>query len=157
MMSLPWWCHCHDDVTVMMMSLSWWCHCHDDVIVMMMSWLGNTFCITALLWGESNSHCWIVPTQRNNGVELWFFDDRMNQLLNKHLLCWWFEMPHHYIIESSWGQRGKLTLFDEGQESQLCLYCWFNSSPPSAAYASVNWVSIGSGNGLLPIRHQAII
>ena len=24
-------------------------------------------------------------------------------------------------------------------------------------YASVNWVSIGSGNGLLPVRHQAII
>ena len=23
-------------------------------------------------------------------------------------------------------------------------------------YASVNWVSIGSGNGLLPVRHQAI-
>ena len=31
------------------------------------------------------------------------------------------------------------------------------SSPPSAAYVSVNWVSIGSDNGLLPIQRQAII
>ena len=33
-----------------------------------------------------------------------------------------------------------------------------NSSPPSAAYMhQVNWVSIGSDNGLSPIRRQAII
>ena len=33
----------------------------------------------------------------------------------------------------------------------------FNSSPPSAAYnTSVNWVSIDSGNGLSPLRCQAI-
>ena len=33
-----------------------------------------------------------------------------------------------------------------------------NSSPPSATYyASVNQVSIGSDNGLSPIRRQAII
>ena len=31
-----------------------------------------------------------------------------------------------------------------------------NSSPPSAAYMSVNWVSIGSHNGLAPNRRQAI-
>ena len=31
-----------------------------------------------------------------------------------------------------------------------------NSSPPSATYMSVNWVSIGSGNGLLPVLHLAI-
>ena len=33
-----------------------------------------------------------------------------------------------------------------------------NSSPPSVAYiyASVNWVSIGSGNGLSPVWRQAI-
>ena len=31
------------------------------------------------------------------------------------------------------------------------------SSPPSAAYMSVNRVSIGSDNGLLPIQRQAII
>ena len=38
-------------------------------------------------------------------------------------------------------------------------YSWgINSSPPSAAYmhALVNWVSIGSGNGLSPVRHKAI-
>ena len=34
---------------------------------------------------------------------------------------------------------------------------WVNSSPPSATYESVNQVSIDSDNGLLPIRHQAII
>ena len=34
---------------------------------------------------------------------------------------------------------------------------WVNSSPPSAAYMSVNSVSIGTNNGLSPIRHQAII
>ena len=32
-----------------------------------------------------------------------------------------------------------------------------NASPPSAAYVSVNRVSIGSGNVCSPIRHQAII
>ena len=32
-----------------------------------------------------------------------------------------------------------------------------NSSPPSAAYMSVIQGSIGSDNGLSPIRHQAII
>ena len=31
------------------------------------------------------------------------------------------------------------------------------SSLPSAAYALVNWVTIGSDNGLSPIRRQAII
>ena len=35
----------------------------------------------------------------------------------------------------------------------------FNSSSPSATYiyVSVNWVSIGSDNGLSPIQHQVII
>ena len=33
----------------------------------------------------------------------------------------------------------------------------FKSSPPSAAYASVNQADIGSDNGLSPIRRQAII
>ena len=33
----------------------------------------------------------------------------------------------------------------------------FNSLRPSDEYASVNRVSIGSDNGLSPIRHQAII
>ena len=32
-----------------------------------------------------------------------------------------------------------------------------NSSPPSAVYMSVNWVSIGWDNGFSPIRYQAII
>ena len=32
-----------------------------------------------------------------------------------------------------------------------------NSSPPNAAYVSVNWVSIGSDNGLSPAQCQAII
>ena len=31
-----------------------------------------------------------------------------------------------------------------------------NSSPLSAAYMSLIWISFGSGNGLLPVRHQAI-
>ena len=31
-----------------------------------------------------------------------------------------------------------------------------NSSPPSAAYLSVKWVIIGSGNGLSPVRRHAI-
>ena len=31
-----------------------------------------------------------------------------------------------------------------------------SSSLPSATYCSVNWVSIGSGNGLSPLWHQAI-
>ena len=32
-----------------------------------------------------------------------------------------------------------------------------NSSPPSAAYMSVNQVIIGSDNGMSPIQRQAII
>ena len=32
----------------------------------------------------------------------------------------------------------------------------FNSSLPSVTYMSVNWVSIGSGNGLLPVRCRDI-
>ena len=32
----------------------------------------------------------------------------------------------------------------------------FNSALPSAEYMSVNWVSIGSGNGLSPVQCQAI-
>ena len=35
--------------------------------------------------------------------------------------------------------------------------CKINSSPPSATYMSVNRVSIGSDNGLSPIRRHAII
>ena len=31
-----------------------------------------------------------------------------------------------------------------------------NLFPPSAAYASVNWVSNGSDNGLSPVRRQVI-
>ena len=31
-----------------------------------------------------------------------------------------------------------------------------NSSPPSAAYASVNWMGIGPDNGLVPNRRQTI-
>ena len=34
--------------------------------------------------------------------------------------------------------------------------CFVNSSSPSAAYLYVNWISIVSGNGLLPIQCQAI-
>ena len=37
-------------------------------------------------------------------------------------------------------------------------YSWhLNSSPPSAAYMrQFNWVNIGSGDGLSPVRRQAI-
>ena len=39
------------------------------------------------------------------------------------------------------------------------LGCGINSSPSTEyrIYASVNWVNIGSGNGLSPIRSQAFI
>ena len=34
---------------------------------------------------------------------------------------------------------------------------WFDlTHPPHPSSASVNWVSIGSGNGLSPVRRQAI-
>ena len=33
---------------------------------------------------------------------------------------------------------------------------WINSTPPSAAYMSANWISFGSDNGLAPKRRQAI-
>ena len=39
----------------------------------------------------------------------------------------------------------------------LIIITYINSSPPSAAYMSVDRVSIGSDNGLSPIQHQAII
>ena len=33
---------------------------------------------------------------------------------------------------------------------------WVDSSPPSRIYTSTNWVIIGPGNGLLPVRRQVI-
>ena len=37
-----------------------------------------------------------------------------------------------------------------------CYIIIFILSAPSAVYASMTWVSIGSGNGLSPVRRQAI-
>ena len=57
-----------------------------------------------------------------------YFDLRLNKRLSKQLKHWWLEMP-------------------------LCsLWCHCNGSPSSG-----NWVNIGSGNDLLPVRHQATI
>ena len=44
-----------------------------------------------------------------------------------------------------------------GMSKNVCdIYISVNSSPPSAIYMSVNWVSIVSSNGLPPVRRQAI-
>ena len=48
----------------------------------------------------------------------------------------------------------KLSLFLSSMFSKVGLV---NSSPISAAYASVNRVSIGKDNGLAPVQRQAII
>ena len=56
-------------------------------------------------------------------------------------------------------ENGKKTPHVENVGWNKAISGWrkFNPSPPIAAYASVNWGSIGSDNGLLPIRRQAII
>ena len=46
-------------------------------------------------------------------------------------------------------------LYAKCQLFLIWLQC-VNSSPPSAVYVSVNWVIIGSGNGLSPLWCQAI-
>ena len=87
----------------------------------MISWHGNTFYITGPLWGESIGH--IVPqelsnlffallahcernpqvtggfpSQRASNVKLWcLFVVSMNKMLNKQLICWWFEMPLMWV------------------------------------------------------------
>ena len=44
-----------------------------------------------------------------------------------------------------------------GSVTTMSEFLFFNSSPPSATYMSVNPASIGSDNGLSHILHQAII
>ena len=69
--------------------------------------------------------------------------------------CWW-EWQQNRTEINTW----HIELF---HKSEVCLPKLYHSSlkfkldssPPSAT--SVNWVCIGSGNGLSPIWHQAII
>ena len=70
--------------------------------------------------------------------------------------------PGHYLPFPLGDQLCWVLVYDRGQgcdcTSFLGIYIMhsFNSSPHSAAYMSVYWVSIGSGNGLSPVLRQAI-
>ena len=50
-----------------------------------------------------------------------------------------------------------LELLQSWTKPSTCSYLLVNSSPPSAVYASVGQISIGSDNGLAPIWRQAMI
>ena len=60
------------------------------------------------------------------------------------LLCAWSSSLQHFEIISTWLQSDSMFTY-----SKLI-------SPSGRIYVSVNWVSIGSDNGLLPAWHQAI-
>ena len=105
--------------------------------------------------------------------------------LRSDLHSWWTPHPHPYgwaLGCPSWVIWWKMTVIYQGRtvschcEHRVCtvmkmsilhdIVCStavaeaecqskFNSSPP--IYASVNWISIGSDNGLSPIRRQTII
>ena len=85
------------------------------------------------------------------------YDKMANVYMKLFLYCMyirlvlWVSLSHTGIaIEEVWTEMG-WGMCDQRSEGA-------NSSPPSAAYlyASVKWVSIGSGNGLSSVRRQAI-
>ena len=121
---------------------------------MMTSSNGNIFRVTGHLCGKFNGPRWISRTKASD-AELWFFFDlRLNKRLSKQPRGWWFETlssplwRHRNVCDSKW---------------KISPGWWFNfmlliNSSPHVPHicASVNWASIGPGNGLSPVRRQAI-
>ena len=54
------------------------------------------------------------------------------------------------------GDYDKLYFFPSGSHLCLMCWCWEDVWLMCCIYMSVNWISIGSGNGLVPAWHQAI-
>ena len=90
-----------------------------------------------------------------------FFDLRLNKWLSKQSRGWWSET----LSRPLWRHRNGQCRRDIGYCCEfkiwsvfclsLCIDVLINSSPPSAAYMR-RWtgVSIGSGNGLSPVRRK---
>ena len=90
----------------------------------------------------------------------------LNYLCHLSVDKWWKMWPYFYISKKFSATRGKLNLHfgcwvhwwpcEVDVLGQLTLLWW---QPPAISihiYASAIWVIIGSGNGLVPDRHQAI-
>ena len=80
------------------------------------------------------------------------------QLTIRKLACWligpWNTSQWQYHLHSV--VKDQLILEKCTEQLSGKSYLVIKSSPPSATYVSVNWVSIDSDNGLLPVRRQAI-
>ena len=96
------------------------------------------------------------PSQKGFDV---FFDLRLNKRLSKQSRRWWFETPSHTLWRHCNVFNWNMWFFVHVSLYEINGYLrLFNSSPPCRCrkYTSVNWVSIGSGNGLSPVRRPAI-
>ena len=83
----------------------------------------------------------IVHYEQN--ILVWNYSNTMNISSTLWILMAWLVLWHQGISSNS-------------VEYTLKCFHLLNSSPPSAAYMSVNRVSTGSGNGLSPLQRQAI-
>ena len=80
----------------------------------------------------------------NNGINIYIFKWHTGKIFQQHHLKSLMvgHVNSHYFIGHT-----VYIMINNDQKS---------STMPSEAYVSMNWVIIGSGNGLLPVRHQAI-
>ena len=75
--------------------------------------------------------------------------------------CYWIALPASPVVQSS-NTVSCVSLSFRTHPCVLATYfqrmeaSMFNSSPQCCIYASVNWVGIGSGCGLSPVRRHAI-
>ena len=105
---------------------------------------------TGHLCGEFTGHRWIPrtnPVTRSFDV---FLDLLPNKRMSKQQWWgWWFETPSWPLWRHC---NGRFVYFMPGKVKTGT----FLTHPTNAAYMSVNWASIGSGNGLSPVGCQAI-
>ena len=116
-------------------------HTWSSILQHMISWHGYAFYITGPLWGESTSDWW-SPFPKGQYIQSFVFIVVCAWTSCwTWSSCWWLEMPWHLcdITVKNWRNWLK-----------------FNSSPPSAHICVSKLGSIASGNGLSPVRHQAI-
>ena len=76
------------------------------------------------------------PVMQNFDI---FFDLRLNERLSKQSWGWWLEMPSRPLWRHNY---------------EYMMYSALMAKIKHQSDASVNWISIGSSNGLLPMRHQ---
>ena len=81
------------------------------------------------------------------------YDQIGNYSYKKYKMCDEIPIPNRRCCRWSLGMDKRKSVHTYWPYHSIKVY----SSPPSAAHAAVNQVSIGSDNGLSPIRRQAII